>query len=116
MRVRVDRGRAVDRYWMEVADIGSGGVHGRARADIAGRGPEWRRDPAGDAAWALRHHRWSLAPRGGHVAHCYMCDDECGRDDATCENFATCGMGACRQYMPEGAPEGGWTCDTCEAA
>ena len=106
----------VDRYWMAVADRGSGGVHGRARADIAGRGAAWRRTPTGGDAWAQRHHRWSLTPRGGHAAQCHVCGDECERDDATCENFATCGSGACRQCMPEGAPEGGWTCETCEAA
>ena len=116
MRARVDRGRAVDRYWMAVADVGSGGVHGRAHAAAAGREAAWRRNPTGGGrdAWAQRHHRWTLAPRGGHAAQCHACGDECGRDDATCVNFATCGMGVCNQCMPEGAPEDGWTGEACE--
>lgn len=113
MRARVDR-RAVDRYWMVVADMGRGRVHGRAHADTAGRKAEWRRNPTGRGAWAQRHHRWSLTPRGGHAAQCHACEEECERDDATCVNFATCGMGAYSQCMPDGAPEGGWTCEACE--
>ena len=112
----MDRGRSADRYWMVVAYRKSGGVHGWERAGIAGRDAEWRRNPAVPDVWAQHHQRWSPIPRSGNAPERHACGDECKRDDAISAEFAACGVGACGQCMPGGAPEGVWMCGRCEAA